>query len=296
MKCFSNSFQCYNYVSSSLGVPHISPSNITRTSGNVRFKSSTAAWLSRQRADHFLKARAESNYRSRSAFKLVQINEQYKLFPPRHTRGNATEERKCIVVDLGCAPGGWTQASLELLGFSRNNMSEESDEDEQSHLPQVVGVDLLPTEPVLGARFLQGNFLDEEVQRELRRVILGYDQMEEQPGTIRQETQGGVADIIISDMAPNLSGNRVADIEAGLELCRSVLAFAKTNLRQVGANSKGFGGSLVIKHFAAPELTRFREQELAPLFSQKIKYTKPEASRSRSSEAYFVCQGFKGCN
>lgn len=149
------------------------------------------------------------------------------------------------MVDLGCAPGGWTQASLKLLGFSRNTHFEEEDsEDEQLDAPQVVGVDLLQTEPLLGARFLHGNFLDENIQKELRHVIREHEQVDTSGG-VGQGFDDGVADIILSDMAPNLSGNRITDIEAGLELCRSVLAFARENLRRNEGKGKGFGGSLV---------------------------------------------------
>jgi 23S rRNA (uridine2552-2'-O)-methyltransferase len=188
--------------------------------------------------------RSEANYRSRSAFKLVQINEQYKIFPPLSYNSDR-KKRQFTVVDLGCAPGGWTQASLELLGFSRTAYTEEEEGgEEEEGILQVVGVDLIQTEPLLGARFLQGNFLDEAVQRELRDIIKDahYPVHDE----VFRDTDG-VADLIISDMAPNLSGNKITDIEASLELCRSVLAFAQKNLRRAEkkGKEKGYSGSLV---------------------------------------------------
>ena len=213
-----------------------------------RFKSSTAAWLARQRGDHFLRARAEANYRSRSAFKLLQINKQHKLFPPlSSSQKPSREKRPFTVVDLGCSPGGWTQVSLELLGFSMNaHVEEREDEDESVEIPAVVGVDLLQTEPLLGARFLQGNFLDQRVQADLRNLIRGV--------THPEMDDSGVADLIVSDMAPNLSGNRISDIEASLALCRSVLAFAQMNLRPADEKGKGksYRGSLVFVSFHPP--------------------------------------------
>jgi 23S rRNA (uridine2552-2'-O)-methyltransferase len=114
-------------------------------------------------------------------------------------------------------------------------------------MPQVVGVDLIQTEPLLGARFLHGNFLDEAVQKGLRSVTQGTrtPSTDEQWGEV--EGEGGVADLIISDMAPNLSGNKITDIEASLELCRSVLSFAQRNLRRAKEKGKGdeYCGSLV---------------------------------------------------
>jgi 23S rRNA (uridine2552-2'-O)-methyltransferase len=108
-------------------------------------------------------------------------------------------------------------------------------------------VDLIQTEPLLGARFLQGNFLDEAVQRELRDII--KDAQHVTGDEISRETEGedGVADLIISDMAPNLSGNKITDIEASLELCRSVLTFAQKNLRRAEkkGKEKGYSGSLM---------------------------------------------------
>ncbi|KAG8835665.1 2' O-ribose methyltransferase [Serendipita sp. 399] len=271
-----------------------------------RNSGSTAAWLNRQRRDPFVKNRG--NYRSRSAFKLIQMDEQYHLFP-KH-------QQDFVVCDLGSSPGGWSQACLELLGVPQpttyawddeGSNDDENDNDyraakggereetqrQQEQIEQqleqeegdgegfiggikVVGVDLIPTEPLLGARFLQGDFLDPTVQQKLHDLT---------------GKQG--ADLILSDMAPNIRGNRIADIEASLELCRSVLAFAQRNLK-VSDSRNPKSGTLIMKHFSGPAFEEFREKSLTPLFAKKIKYTKPEASRQNSSEAYFVCQGFKG--
>jgi 23S rRNA (uridine2552-2'-O)-methyltransferase len=161
------------------------------------------------------------------------MNEQYHLFPKvLKNRDNAINSPRFFVADLGCSPGGWSQASLELLGTPRGDIHEGGDihsSDEDIPVPQVVGVDIISTEPLPGARFIQGDFLDLSVQRQLR-LILGDENAQ--------------LDLILSDMAPNLSGNRTADIEASLQLCRSVLEFAKMNLCPFqGKDSKS--GSLV---------------------------------------------------
>jgi 23S rRNA (uridine2552-2'-O)-methyltransferase len=161
------------------------------------------------------------------------MDEQYHLFP-RVSKNieNTIHRQRFFVADLGCSPGGWSQASLELLGTPRGDTYEDSDiysSDDDIPIPQVVGVDIISTEPLPGARFIQGDFLDLSVQRQLR-LILGDENAQ--------------LDLILSDMAPNLSGNRTADIEASLQLCRSVLEFAKINLcPSQGKDSKS--GSLV---------------------------------------------------
>jgi 23S rRNA (uridine2552-2'-O)-methyltransferase len=159
------------------------------------------------------------------------MNEQYHLFPKvSKNTDNTINTPRFFIADLGCSPGGWSQASLELLGTPRGDEDNDiSSSDEDIPIPQVIGVDIISTEPLPGARFIQGDFLDLSVQRQLRQIL---------------GDENAQLDIILSDMAPNLSGNRTADIEASLQLCRSVLEFAKINLRpSQGKDSKS--GSLV---------------------------------------------------
>lgn len=145
------------------------------------------------------------------------MNEQYHLFP-KVSKNTDINSPRFFVADLGCSPGGWSQASLELLGTPRGDTYEGSDvysSDEDIPIPQVVGVDIISTEPLPGARFIQGDFLDPSVRCQLQQIL---------------GDENAQLDLILSDMAPNLSGNRIADIEASLQLCRSILEFAKTNL------------------------------------------------------------------
>ncbi|CAG7854792.1 SubName: Full=Uncharacterized protein {ECO:0000313/EMBL:CCA73213.1} [Serendipita indica DSM 11827] len=267
MKCYKNIVTAHTFHRVAC---HVQAAKATQ----CRNSSTTQVWLNRQRRDPFVKARG--NYRSRSAFKLIQMNDQYNLFPKStKAKGSFT------VVDLGCAPGGWSQAALHLLeqktpapDENENYVSDIDEEEVES--PRVIGVDLLATDPLLGARFLQGDFLDVSVQQRLQGDLGGRH-----------------VDMILSDMSPHIRGNRIADIEASLELCRSVLAFTQRHLRPApGKDSRS--GTLILKHFSGPAFEEFREKELTPLFSKKIKYAKPEASRQNSSEAYFVCQGYKG--
>lgn len=205
----------------------------------IRLKgSSTPAWLDRQRRDPFVRDRG--NYRSRSAFKLLQLNEKYRLFPKlkdglvNDKASDHSERRKFTVVDLGCTPGGWSQVSLELLGVldpKKKDLDideEEIDFDELDDIqhnskPHVIGVDLLHADPLLGARFITGDFLDTSVQTKIQDLF----------------GASGKADLILSDISPNIRGNRIADIEACLEICRSILIFAGQHLHHAnGKDSK----------------------------------------------------------
>lgn len=152
------------------------------------------------------------------------MNEQFQIYPVVGT----VDSSRFLVADLGCSPGGWSQASLELLGKPLGDLYNEDvlSDDEDIPIPQVVGVDIIATEPLPGARFIQGDFLDPSVQYQIQDIFGGQDTK---------------LDLILSDMAPNLSGNRIADIEASLELCRSVLEFAKRNLRRTPGKSSKSG-------------------------------------------------------
>ncbi len=152
------------------------------------------------------------------------------------------------IVDIGCAPGGWVQVATELAGQGR-----------------VVGIDLKPVEPVAGATILQGS-IDDPVA--VAKII---------------ETLGGEkADIILSDLAPNVSGIWEIDHAKQIDLTRSALALAKKVLRN--------GGSAVFKVFEGEFLSELKK-EMASSFA-KVLISKPTASRQESSELYLVCLNF----
>ena len=196
-------------------------------------------WLRERSKDAWYKLAKKEGWRTRASFKLLQIDEKHKLF-----------FEGARVVDLGAAPGGWSQVAVELVG----------------HEGKVVGVDLDRIEPLEGAVFLRGDMTaSDTVARTL-------------------EACGGVADIVISDMSPNISGAYATDHARSIHLCENALRFAEKVLERDGA--------FVCKVF---------EGDLFPLFITRVKkvfrevhISNPAASRSASSEVYIVAKHFKG--
>ncbi|MBF0613398.1 MAG: RlmE family RNA methyltransferase [Magnetococcales bacterium] len=202
---------------------------------------SSNRWLAEHHADpHVLAARREG-YRSRAAYKLLEIQEKYKLLKPGMT-----------VLDLGAAPGGWSQVAASLV------------------TPQgkVVAVDLLPMAAVAPhVTVLQGDFLDDLVV-----------------DTIHQSLAGGRAQVILSDMAANMSGNRTLDSLRGERLAEAVF--------QVVHHTLAPDGILVMKVFQGGAFSTLMVQG-KELF-RTVRMTKPTASRDRSPEQYMIGLGFRG--
>ncbi len=149
-------------------------------------RASSAKWLQRHNSDTYVKKSKQEGYRSRAAYKLLELNKKYKLF-------NSNQ----IVVDLGAAPGGWSQYATKIVG------------DEG----QVIACDILPMDPISGVSFLQGDFREDAVLEALLERI-----------------QPNMVDVVMSDMAPNMAGNQSVDqpramylIELALDMCRQVL-------------------------------------------------------------------------
>lgn len=196
-------------------------------------------WLRERSKDFWYKLAKKEGWRSRASYKLIQLDQKHEIF-----------FEGARVVDLGAAPGGWSQVAVELAG------------------PEgvVVGVDLDKIDPMEGATFLRGDMTDPEtVSRTL-------------------EATGGVADVVISDMSPNISGAYATDHARSIHLVESALAFAEKVLVKDGV--------FVCKVF---------EGDMFPLLLHKIRrifhdvhVDHPPASRSASSEVYVVAKGFKG--
>ncbi|XP_007903945.1 rRNA methyltransferase 2, mitochondrial isoform X2 [Callorhinchus milii] len=149
-------------------------------------------WVARQLRDPFVKAAQRENYRCRSAFKLLEINEKHKFLRPG-----------VKVVDCGAAPGAWSQVAVHQVNATGANP--------EAPVGFVVGVDLLHISPLPGAAFLsRSDILEPDVQARIQRLLLG-----------------GEAHVIVSDMAPNASGIRELDQERLVELCRGVLCLAE---------------------------------------------------------------------
>jgi 23S rRNA (uridine2552-2'-O)-methyltransferase len=201
-------------------------------------KASSTRWLERQLNDPYVRRARAENYRSRAAYKLLELDEKFGLL-----KGVST------VVDLGIAPGCWSQVVRRRAPGAR-----------------VVGIDLLPTDPIEGATILQLDFMDDEAPDRLREAL------------------GGPADLVLSDMAANTVGHQQTDHLRTMGLVEAGLEFAAQVLRPGGA----FVGK-VLAGGADNHLVAEMKRHFAT-----VKHAKPPASRKDSSEWYVVAQGFKG--
>lgn len=194
--------------------------------------------LADARKDHYRKLAKDQGLRARSAYKLQQLNDSYQIL-----------KKGSKVVDLGCAPGGWLQIAIRLVGSTG----------------RVVGIDIKPVEPLAGAVILEGNIEDAEMKSRI------------------SETLGGKADVLLSDLAPNVSGVWDIDHARQISLTQAALQFANTILRP--------GGSAIFKVFEGDMLNDLRA-ELRQNFG-KVQLSKPSASRQESSELYVVCLDYR---
>ena len=205
------------------------------------------AWLNDHVNDTYVKLAKKEGYRARAAYKLQEIDETFRLIKPGD-----------LVVDLGSAPGAWSQ-------YARRRMSPKTATGGGAAVGalngRIIALDILPMEPVEGVLFLQGDFREEEV---LQRLTL--------------ELQGTKADVVVSDMAPNLSGIESADSARIEHLVELAIEFSVMHLKPQGA--------LVAKVFHGGGydqlVKRFRET------FELVKPLKPKASRDRSSETFLV--------
>ena len=200
-------------------------------------KISSTRWLERQLNDPYVRRAKAESYRSRAAYKLLELDEKFGLL-----RGARA------VVDLGIAPGGWSQVVRR-----------------RSPNAKVVGIDLLPTDPIEGVEILHMDFLDEAAPARLR------------------ESLGGPADLVLSDMAANTVGHPQTDHLRTMALVEAGLEFACEVLRPGGA-------------YVAKVLAGGADSELVARMKRHfttVKHAKPPASRKDSSEWYVVAQGFK---
>lgn len=198
---------------------------------------SSQQWIKRQIADPYSERARAEGWRSRAAFKLMEMDDKLGLI-----------KRGAKVIDLGAAPGGWVQVALK-RGASK-----------------VVGVDLLEIEPIEGATLIQADFTDEGVDDRLIELL------------------GGQPDLVLSDMAHNTVGHRATDHLKIIALIEIAADFAVRTLKP--------GGAFVTKNFqggSAGEVLNMLRSKFA-----EVRYVKPKASRTDSSEVYLVATGFKG--
>ena len=210
-----------------------------------RRKTSSTRWLQRQLNDPYVAEAKRLGYRSRAAFKMIQIDDKFRLL-----------KRGGRVIDLGCAPGGWTQIAVDRVGAGNGN-------------GLVIGMDLLPVEPIPGATLLQADFLGDDALDMLSGVIPGS------AGT-------PAVDLVLSDMAASGTGHATTDHLRIIGLAEAALDFAIGVLRP--------GGGFVAKVFSGgAEATLL--STLKANFT-KVSHFKPPASRKESAEMYVVATGF----
>ncbi|AVP87051.1 ribosomal RNA large subunit methyltransferase E [Candidatus Phycorickettsia trachydisci] len=184
----------------------------------------------------------KDGYKSRAAYKLLQIHEKFQIFK----KGN-------ITIDLGAAPGGWSQIAAKLSNATSTNKL-------------VIALDLLPMDKIAGVSNICGNFLDEQIQNKIW-TQLGDHQ----------------ADAVISDMAPNTTGERSTDYLRIMHLCSEAFSFAQKALKP--------GGSFIAKVFRGGTDHNILK-EIKNHFTT-VKHFKPLASRQESTEMYLIALGFK---
>ncbi len=199
----------------------------------------TKAWLKARKHDRYYRAAKRQDYRSRAAIKLSQIDRDYGLF-----------RRGATVVDLGAAPGGWSQVALERVGPKG----------------RVLAVDLVPLKPIEGVVFLRGDFTESSVQARLFELL------------------GRPADVVMSDMAPRISGQRSYDEARTFELADAALSFARRALAP--------GGDFLVKVFQGGEYLAYLDRVAAHF--EALKGVKPKASTPGSPEIYVLARGRLG--
>jgi len=214
----------------------------------TKSKKVNKQWLQDHANDTYVKLAQKEGYRARAAYKLSEIDEQFKLLRPGQ-----------LVVDLGSTPGAWSQYIRRKFAAGGAAVGELNG--------RIVALDILPMEPIEGVTFIQGDFREDEVLAQLNAAV-----------------NNEPVDVVVSDMAPNLSGVTVTDTARVAHLVELALDFALQHLKPEGA--------LVTKVFHGSGYS-----ELVELFRahfRVVKAVKPKASRDKSSETFLVGFGLKG--
>ncbi|AHB05258.1 MULTISPECIES: RlmE family RNA methyltransferase [Pandoraea] len=205
------------------------------------------AWLHDHINDPYVKMAQREGYRARAAYKLKEIDEQDRLIKPGQ-----------VIVDLGSTPGSWSQ-------YARNKLAKGNRVDGGID-GTIIALDILPMEPIADVHFLQGDFREDSVLEQLEEIVAGRK-----------------VDLVVSDMAPNLSGVASADAARIEHLCDLALDFAQRHLKPEGA--------LLVKCFHGSGYSQIVEK-----FKQQFKTVaprKPKASRDKSSETFILGRGLK---
>ena len=200
---------------------------------------SSKKWLKEHFEDEYVQRAQKDGYRSRAIYKLIEIQEKDHLIKPGMT-----------VIDLGAAPGGWSEYAVKLVGKKG----------------RMIALDILPMEPIDGVHIIEGDFREDEVLNSLVQAM-GEDK----------------ADLVFSDMAPNISGMDVVDIPRAYYLAELALDLAQRMLKP--------GGALLVKLFQGEGFDDYH-RAMKQNFS-KVVVRKPKASRARSREIYALATGYK---
>ncbi|QXI23585.1 23S rRNA (uridine(2552)-2'-O)-methyltransferase RlmE [Pseudomonas iranensis] len=197
-------------------------------------------WLKRHVNDPYVKQAQKDGYRSRASYKLLEIQEKYKLIRPGMS-----------VVDLGAAPGGWSQVTSRLIGGQG----------------RLIASDILEMDSIPDVQFIQGDFTEDSVLAEILEAV-GNSQV----------------DLVISDMAPNMSGTPEVDMPKAMFLCELALDLAERILKP--------GGNFVIKIFQGEGFDVYLKDARKKF--DKIQMIKPDSSRGSSREQYMLAWGYRG--
>lgn len=212
---------------------------ITKVKTAKKRKTSSTRWLKRQLNDPYVAKSKLDGYRSRAAYKLIEINDKFKILKPNFN-----------VVDLGAAPGGWSQVAAKIIKSHLDNAKN-----------KLVAIDLLEMDPMAGVVCLEKDFFEEDAKT---LIVKNLDDQ--------------LADVVLSDMAANTTGHSQTDHIRIMDLCENALIFALSILKP--------GGHFVAKIFrggAESELLNLAKQNF-----KKVKHFKPESSRKESSEFYLI--------
>ncbi len=210
-------------------------------------KNSSTKWLKRQLNDPYVEKAHKEGYRSRAAYKLQEMQERFGII-----------QKSDLVVDLGCAPGSWVQIALEHTGRDGH----------------VIGMDLLPVDPMTQLTFIEGDFTEDEVLQELEETIAAL---------LPDQTSPKV-NVVLSDMAANSTGHSATDHLRIMLLLEMAMEFAVQYLAPGG-------------HFCGKVLQGGTEKTLLENLRKHfttVKHIKPKASRKESAENYVLAMGFKG--
>lgn len=207
----------------------------------MKRSNSSKRWLQEHFADTFVKKAQAEGLRSRAVFKLQEIDAKINLIKPGMT-----------IVDLGAAPGGWTE-------YVANKLKNSNDS-------KIIALDLLEMQPIPGVEFIQGDFREDAILEKLMTTIPKRS-----------------VDVLLSDMAPNMSGNKEVDIPRAMYLAEITLDFAENMLKK--------DGSLLMKVFHGAGFDELVKQTRKQF--TKVSVQKPQASRARSRETYLLAVGYK---